>query len=139
MCRRVLTRLRAQARADADLISRATTQNKELKTRLVELEDRFVAVSNDRADLTHQLHAAQHRLKHTPPAGHVPPGAEDRVADDSGSPDTTPTVVPEQPSAPESNTSGDAAPGQWPQRPSLDVAPHTGTPQGQDLVDSLYL
>lgn len=48
-------RLLAQSRNDAETISRAVAQNRELKERLAELEARFIAVTNEKAELASQL------------------------------------------------------------------------------------
>lgn len=56
-------RLLEKARADSELISRATSQNKSLKLRLVELEDRFLEITNQKMELMLELDSANHQAQ----------------------------------------------------------------------------
>lgn len=58
-------RLLEKARADTELISRATSQNKSLKLRLVELEDRFLEITNQKMELMLELDSARHQAQET--------------------------------------------------------------------------
>eukprot|EP00040_Diaphanoeca_grandis_P017566 m.91787 g.91787 ORF g.91787 m.91787 type:complete len:925 (+) comp26502_c0_seq1:280-3054(+) len=56
-------RLLQKNRGDAELISRATSQNKTLKLRLVELEDKFIEITNQKMELTNQLDTLRHNTE----------------------------------------------------------------------------
>lgn len=105
-----------KTRADATIIELATAQNTELKTRLFELEDRFVVISNERMALTNQVDALKHQLQRPagPPSPRGLPGTAPEPADVDASP--TPPAKSSTPSS----------------------ARGTG-PLGQELIDTLYL
>eukprot|EP00038_Savillea_parva_P009730 m.185474 g.185474 ORF g.185474 m.185474 type:complete len:802 (+) comp16459_c0_seq1:79-2484(+) len=122
----------SQARANEAMLERATEQNTELKSRLFELEDRFVVISNERLSLTNEVDALRHRLGEPPrsttttASSHAPLSSLSR--DTSGS--------------------GTATPGSHALGTPLRGTPGAGTPSaesreswplGQDLVDQLYL
>lgn len=52
-----------QTHSDKQTISRALTQNNELKTQLVELQDAFVRVTQEKADLMNRLQAEEFKTK----------------------------------------------------------------------------
>ena len=65
-------RLLEKARADSELISRATSQNKSLKVRLVELEDRFLEITNQKMELMLELDSANHQVQEAQRLREVP-------------------------------------------------------------------
>lgn len=52
-----------QTHSDKQTISRALTQNNELKTQLGELQDAFVRVTQEKADLMNRLQAEEFKIK----------------------------------------------------------------------------
>lgn len=61
-----------QTHSDKQTISRALTQNNELKTQLVELQDAFVQVTQQNADLVNRLQAEEYKCKQLQQTNNLP-------------------------------------------------------------------